>query len=300
MKKLLITIRYKLKYGLSVEWYNLLYVILWKKLKITPKVASIDDTILRIVNEKCSASRFGDGEMLLIGNKPIRFQKNSTELSERLKEVFMSENSNHLVCISDAFYGLNRYNRKARRFWRTNLYLYGSLWENYLREEREYYNTFMTRPYMDFKNKDKTADWFVLLKKIWEGRDIVFVEGEKSRLGYGNDLFDNALSIKRILCPATDAFEKYPEILKECLKQNKNQLFLIALGPTATVLAYDLWLNGYQAVDVGHVDVEYEWFRMGVTRKVPIPTKYVNEAPSGNIVTKGEDENFKSQVICRI
>ena len=37
------------------------------------------------------------------------------------------------------------------------------------------------------------------MKGIWEGRDIIFIEGEKSRLGVGNDLFDNAQSIHRIL-----------------------------------------------------------------------------------------------------
>ena len=35
---------------------------------------------------------------------------------------------------------------------------------------------------------------------------------------------------------------------------------LIALGPTATILAYDLAEKGVQALDVGHIDIEYEWF----------------------------------------
>lgn len=34
----------------------------------------------------------------------------------------------------------------------------------------------------------------------------------------------------------------------------------ILLDPTATVLAYDLAVQGFQAVDINHVDVEYEWF----------------------------------------
>lgn len=29
------------------------------------------------------------------------------------------------------------------------------------------------------------------MKAIWKDRDVVFIEGEKSRLGVGNDLFDN-------------------------------------------------------------------------------------------------------------
>ena len=68
------------------------------------------------------------------------------------------------------------------------------------------------------------------------------------------------LSIKRILCPEKDAFDKYDNILSEALKQDKTSLFLIALGPTATILASELCDNEFQAIDIGHLDIEYEWF----------------------------------------
>ena len=84
------------------------------------------------------------------------------------------------------------------------------------------------------------------------------------------------------------------------MEQDKNVLFLIALGPTATVLAYDLFKNGYQAIDAGHVDIEYEWYRMKAKRKVKIPSKYVNEAPNGNIVTVDAGKVYDSQIIARI
>lgn len=300
MNKIYNIIRYKLRYGSTVEWFNFLYVVLRKKQKIIPEVISIDNTIKKIVKDKCSVSRFGDGEMLLMGNKPIRFQKWSEELSKRLQEVISSNNQNHLVCISDTFTNLFRFNRKARRFWRTHFFLSGDLWDKYLTPGRSYYNTFMTRPYMDYKSKENTGHWFDMLKTIWEGRDIIFIEGDKSRLGVGNDLFINASSIRRILCPPTNAFERYDEIFGKALEQDKGVLFLIALGPTATVLAYDLFLKGYQAIDVGHVDIEYEWYRMKAKRKIKIPSKYVNEAPNGNIVTENVGEDYDKQVIARI
>lgn len=46
---------------------------------------------------------------------------------------------------------------------------------------------------------------------------------------------------------------------------------LIALGPTATVMAYDLADMGYQALDIGNVDIEAEWFLRGVDEKIKIP-----------------------------
>lgn len=64
-------------------------------------------------------------------------------------------------------------------------------------------------------------------------------------------------------------------------------MFIIALGPTATVLAYDLSEAGYQALDMGHFDIEYEWFKMGVTSKVPVTGKFSNEAA---ILSKTDSE----------
>ena len=76
-------------------------------------------------------------------------------------------------------------------------------------------------------------------------------------------------------------------------------LFLIALGPTATALAYDLFKAGYQAIDIGHVDVEYEWWRMGARRKVKLERKYVNEVPNGNLVADAGEE-YNKQIIAKI
>lgn len=298
--QLITRIYHKLKYGSTVEWYNFWYIVLRRRQKIIPQVASIDETIRKIIQDRCSVSRFGDGEMLLTNaHKRIGFQEGNPQLAQRLKEVLTSDNDKHLVCISDVFQHLERYNRKARRFWRTHFFIYGPWWDRLLLPGRTYYNTFVTRPYMDFKSKRECGKWFHDMKGIWEGRDIIFIEGEKSRLGVGNDLFDNAQSIHRILCPPCNAFNSINRIRAEACKQNKNVLFLIALGPTATVLAYDLFKAGYQAIDIGHVDVEYEWWRMGARRKVKLERKYVNEVPNGNLVADAGEE-YNKQIIAKI
>lgn len=300
IRQLINTIRYKLKYGSTVEWYNFWYIILRRHQKVIPQVASIDETIRKIVSERCSVSRFGDGEMLLTCDKKnIGFQKGDPVLAKRLKEVLGSHEERHLVAIPDIFTKLNRYKRKCRRFQRTHLFIYGTWWDKLLIPGRKYENAFLSRPYMDYASKEHCARWFHKLKAIWEGRDIIFIEGAMSRLGVGNDLFGNAKSIHRILCPPQNAFEQYDRILNEALKIEKEVLFLIALGPTATILAYDLHKAGYQAVDIGHVDVEYEWWRMGAQRKVKLKQKYVNEASGGNSVTDAGEE-YNRQIITKI
>ena len=58
----------------------------------------------------------------------------------------------------------------------------------------------------------------------------------------------------------------------------KDAWFLLALGPTATVLAYDLCKAGYRALDIGHLDICYELLLRGESHMVAIEGKYVNEA----------------------
>ena len=107
--------------------------------------------------------------------------------------------------------------------------------------------------------------------------------------------------IRHILCPAKNAFDKYDEIFAECLKQPKEKLLLLALGPTATVLAYDLYRKGYQAIDVGHIDICYEWKLRGATGKIAVPGKYVNEVPDGREnIEECTDRKYLNSIIAKI
>lgn len=288
---------------------NIKYVIfglkdLYVKSRInSPKIESIEDTINKIIEEKVSVSRYGDGEFKWMYNLPQKsFQTNSEKLSERLREIIKSSEENHIVCLYDTFGDLKIYSWGCRRWWTIFMGKYRKKWVDLLDTNKIYYNTNISRPYMDYKDKDKSEERFNKLKKIWENRDVVIVEGEKSRLGVGNDLFDGSKSIKRILAPSTNAFDKYNEILDSILKESKEKLILLALGPTATVLAYDLSKFGYQAIDIGHVDIEYEWFLMQATSKVPIKNKFTNEATDmgGREVQSIEDKKYIEQIQCLI
>lgn len=130
--------------------------------------------------------------------------------------------------------------------------------------------------------KDKSAKTVEVkikqLKRIWENQEILIIEGEHTKLGINNDFFANAKGLKRIICPAKNAFSKYDEIMNAAKAIGKDKLILIALGPTATVLAYDLAKAGFWAVDVGHIDIEYSWFLEGKKDKSSVKGKFVNEA----------------------
>ncbi len=264
-----------------------------------PKVMSVKDTAEYIINNRCSCSRFGDGEMKIVCGTGINFQNYDERLSARLKEILNTSEDEYFVCISDMFGSLRFFNKKSRRYMLDILADNRKKWLKAINIKRTFGNTFVTRCYIDWKDRSSSKCHFELLKRIWTGRDTVIVEGKYSRLGVGNDLFESAKSIERILCPAKNAFSKYDEILKFVTERvSKDKLVLLALGPTATVLGYDLDKLGYQAVDIGHADVEYEWCLMGAEYKVPIKNKYVNEANNGEIDEDNlDDKTYKNQII---
>lgn len=266
-----------------------------------PIVKNTEDTIKKIIVDRCSVSRYGEGEFKLMYGKNLVFQDSSPELIDRMKEIIQKQSSNHIVCIPDVFENIDRFNTNAYRFWKEYINTDRKKIYNLLDMNQIYYDSLMTRVYMDYKEKNKSEYLFQQLRKIWNHRDITIVEGYESRLGIGNDLFDNVDSINRILCPAKNAFSKYDEILNCVKKIDKNRLILVALGPTATVLTYDLAQLGYQAIDIGHVDIEYEWFLQGATEKCEVKNKFVGEVINGRSINSNlEDNVYEKQIIKKI
>ena len=85
------------------------------------------------------------------------------------------------------------------------------------------------------------------------------------------------------------------------LKLPKNTLVLISLGPTASVLSYDICKMGYQAIDIGHADIEYEFYIRKYDSIKRVPYKYVDQAINGNInIQNVTDENYFKQIISTI
>lgn len=72
------------------------------------------------------------------------------------------------------------------------------------------------------------------------------------------------------------------------------------MGPTATVLAFDLHKLGYQAIDIGYADIEYEWFLRKATKKESILGKYTNEANGSLVIESKIDESYSKQIIATI
>ena len=258
--------------------------IMMKVRHVTPNVKNEDETLNEILRKKCSVARFGDGEFLWIfqERQEGNFERNSPALSKRLYEVLTTPQDNLMVCIPNVFSGLKDLKTTSQTYWEGFFIKKGIKVLKLLDSTRVYYDTQFTRPYMDYADPNRNfEEKFKNLKKIWSNRNLLIVEGEKSRFGVASDLIVNAKSVKRILCPSENAFEKYDQIIEKTIKEAKkiyDVLVLASLGPAATVLAYDLNKENIQCIDIGHLDVEYQWYKMKAKTKVEIVGKYVNES----------------------
>lgn len=264
-----------------------------------PQIESVENTCEKILSEKCSMSRYGDGEFEIILGKTAVYQGSNVELAERLRDILTSGLKNHIVAIADDYGGMEGLRSENRDIIR-----------KYMTEEKRerhyalldmnkiYYNAYISRPYVIYPHNEieKARKRFEDLKKIWDKQNVLFVEGDKTRMGIGNDLFDNAQRIERIVAPNENAFDVYDEIYEAVLEYGKNKVILIALGPTATVLAYDLAKEGYWALDIGHLDLEYEWFLKGKGYSY-IPHKYNNEMLGDTMVMDISDQNYEKSIV---
>jgi hypothetical protein len=55
-----------------------------------------------------------------------------------------------------------------------------------------------------------------------------------------------------------------------------------------------------QALDIGHIDIEYEWFLQGADRKTAVAGKATQESHEPTNIDDAQDQNYLSQIILRI
>lgn len=227
-----------------------------------PKIMSFK-TMLGKIKTGASIARFGDAEfdIALQRNKEDPYQKPNDRLSNSLFKILKTPSNDKLIICIPPF---NAEHNNVANF-RDGL----SFWKWYWKERWSFLSPlFVNKEYGDsFFSRDSVFYELNLddLKSIWENKEVCFIVPENGRFEYDTRLFDNIKTKSEIFIPATNAFDEYDNILKQCKKYNKHTLFFIAAGPTATVLAVELSSLGYQALDMGHFTNCYRQF-LGETK----------------------------------
>ena len=304
MNRILNRVLNSLKYRTTFFYYRMKFIIFQNTIKVF-KVKSIEETIECIIQRKESVTRLGEGAFRwILGEQYKSFQSNSDNMRIRLKELLDVDANNCLLCITPS---IGKYHKlgtgSEKKYWEYILGKEGKQWGKLLNKEREYYNANFTRIYMSDRSEKKAEEYLTQIKKIWLNREVLIVEGAYTRFGVGNNLLTETRLVERIICPSENAFEKYEKIFQMVLDRAGNKLVLLALGPTASILAYDLARQNIQAIDIGHLDVEYEWLRMKAKTKVPVKGRYVNEAGGFETFEELDDsvlDIYTGQIICSI
>lgn len=281
--KFINNIRYLFQYSLkrmSCEIEDVGYAInhikfeIEEDLKVLPKInfMSNNEALSLLINSEISLCRLGDGEMDLMQNIGIEFQKADNLLAQRLVEVVSTDDENILIGIPPiftSFIGADIYAKnRTRSFMGKNK----EAFINLLNKDKDYCNAGMTYTYIH-GDKDNAKELFNNFRKIWDKKNIVIICGDRVLKNIEHNIYDNAQKVEYIYTSSKNAFDSYDEILNNAKSYDKDTLFILMVGPTATILAYDLAKDGYRALDLGHVAKDYDAF----CKKLPRTTRNIKK-----------------------
>lgn len=288
----------------SLKIFKFVYYFKYKNLDLRKQISVLSPkvTAQMISDQQLSLARYGDGEMRIIFEKRgIHFQKYDPNLATELLEA-LEKDSGYSVAIPHGFVTTDYDNFWTSIFWWKYVSQNVSNIKRLVNEygSHQFLDTSFSRTVTELKDPKTINDVILAVKNIWNGKDVVMVEGAQTRFGAGNDLFENTNSVQRIIGPAKDAYSAIDEIegaVYEAISDLDNAIVLVALGPTATALAHRLYKSGVQVVDIGHFDLQYEYYLRGARRRVNIPEKFDNElGTDGSDILNSNDE-WSRQVV---
>lgn len=226
-----------------------------------PCIKTPNETIEELIVGNSSFCRFGDGEFSLMNGESIGFQKADVRLARRLIEIIQSDVMNILIGIPYCYYSSVEDLREfPKSFIRTWVARHRSQITSLTLPGKQYFDTACTQLYALYEAYDFRR-YFSQIKEIWQGRDLTIICGESVFNKIDENIFDCAKSVEYQYAPSLNAFEVYDDLFKKAMRINKDRLIIIILGPTATVLAFDLAKEGYRALDFGHIAKDYDFYK---------------------------------------
>jgi hypothetical protein len=184
--------------------------------------------------------------------RSISFQEYDPELARRLRAILRCASTQFMIGIPN-FAALQIKSAERKRRWER----YECMFSHLVRRDAEYHSAFVSRPAAIGL---ESSEYFQSFEALWANRDVALVHNSAAVAAH--PLFGRARSVGHIPCAAQNAFREYPALLERAAAflAKPDVLFLIAAGPTAGVLAWDLAQRGAQALDIGHLTNTYDEF----------------------------------------
>lgn len=214
-----------------------------------------------------SIARWGDGEirLMLQPEFQLSFQRANSELAEELRRLLLSYDSvsDHLLMAFPTVF--------PQRLW---MGIWADSWhlmKPILKVSKSTWaNTHISRPlFFQWHGQDAVKAW----RRVWENKRVCIIAGRDSRFEMLPELFDNIKSHIRIDSEPTNAYLKLEQLKVELDKVKDIDIYLIALGPTGTILAAYLSAKGYHAIDIGHLASSYLNVFKGGSNPEQLPIK---------------------------
>lgn len=242
-----------------------------KKLRLKCRILTVKQTLDVLSKGDCNISRYRDGEIQYVINNNFKhfFQPYNKKLIDKLVYVLKHPIDNCLIALP---------NWICKKYPKDSFY-YRMLKSTYISFSKLISKDYIYGDALCF-NQDLVKN-IEYIKSFWNKKDVVIVTGKKSAFILDNRLFNNVKVLTFIYTKAVDAFSEYDKIIKAIRKihnKNPNAIFLLSLGLTATVLAYDLAKEKIHALDIGHITNYYleQIGEMPNIEKLRLSGKYVD------------------------
>lgn len=203
------------------------------------------ETVKWMKENKCGVSRFGDGELMLMMEHGIYYQKSDKKLMYELRSI-CSGKRNALICMPDS----GSENGFWQGFWMKYWFI-----SKFFIDQPIYGDTAVTRPDGFYQFGKELADAWM---ELWEDKNVCIVTGKDSRFNTEHYLLSNIKSKDVILSKNAHAYDDIDKLTEQCLMKEDIDLFLIALGPAGTVLSARLADKERIAFDIGHLTNSYD------------------------------------------
>ena len=228
----------------------------------TPYITGPLETAQYLLSSDASFIRFGDAEMKLLTGRATYFQKVRVSLTEALTKVFTTTDAGYIIGIYDAFSGFPATKKQSGDWWTDKADFYRKFVREYGNFSHQYFaawvSSFYTHTYQTYCGS-MVPLLYSTLREIWRGKDLVILRGDNG-MKYENDVYDTCRSQKVLYAPAKNAWDHYTELRDALMQEDPNALYILSIGPTSKLLAYELVKAGRRALDLGRLAKDYDFY----------------------------------------
>lgn len=226
---------------------------------VRPNILSVEETFSAILHSEQSLARFGDGEIMLMANyfSGLPFQEYTPHLAENLRRLLRHPPHDFLIGIPHCYYYPFLYaNRIVNNFSHNKLFnaLSVPLWRHYL---NQWIN--LKTVYADAAITALNLQQCAALREWLKNKKVVLTLCQQAHQNYQFHLFDSAKQLDYCFVPNKNAFQEYESVLQHLTHFPKDSLHILMAGPAAKIWAKDLHLNGFRALDLGHLAKHYDY-----------------------------------------